>query len=301
MFCSLMKSNKGSTSVIIICITIIIVLISAFVVDVGYVTYERYKLVYNAKLTARAGAEILAENKDNDADFIRNYAVKKVGDLNNLEIKISSDKRELSVYMERPFEYIFLRLIGFKGKQLKASVTARLSNVATVKGLRPMAVEKQDFPYERPCELSDADVPGTIKFVPLDFGSNEYRTSIMYGYRKKVFVGENLFALQGDVSEVTNDCVRLLAERLGEDQESAEGVYSRKGSRIIILPVVDRIDSTGNDEVKVIGFTAFYIDSCSMKDGHNFIDGKFIKYIVDSETSDGAADFGLSGVKLYYE
>jgi hypothetical protein len=43
-----LKDNKGSTPVIMICVSIIIILAAALLTDIGYAALERFKLERNA-------------------------------------------------------------------------------------------------------------------------------------------------------------------------------------------------------------------------------------------------------------
>lgn len=300
LFSKLNKSCKGSTSVIIICTSIIVILVSALVTDVGYAAMQRYKLTSSAEMVAKAGAEILVKNRDEAFKFMKKYAVSKNNELTGLDIKIADNNREISVYMKKTFNYLFLSFIGFKEKQIETHVTVKLSGVVSFKGVRPFAVQSRKFSFGKQYTLADykAVKDGAISFVPLNIGNGSYKSNILYGFMKSLKVGDGVYAMVGDIVKDSVDAIGNLLAKCNHEPECTYDNYLENCSRIMVIPVVDKIDYSGKDAMNILGFTAFFIEKYHEKDNHIFITGRFIRHTVNAKTSDDVVDFGLSGIKF---
>lgn len=301
-----LKSQKGSSSFIIVCMAIIVILASALAADIGIAAVERYSLARNAEMTARTGMVLVAKEKglsgerEENVRMARSYGVGRVGDLTELDVKVSDDGREISVAMERPFEFNFLKLAGYKGKPLKAEVTARLSGISSYKGIRPFAVESRNIALGKPCVLSDspADNSGETGYTALNLGNGNFRPGILYGYWRTLKIGEGVYGLSRIPGEDTKEALDELTGKCSHKPQCTYDKYSEDCPRIMILPVVNKMDPTGKSAMEVAGFAGFFVEESAVRDGHVFIKGRFIRHIINSQTSDDAADFGLAGVKI---
>jgi|GEM_PF-4626293 hypothetical protein len=124
-------SKRGSTHIVIVSTIVIVVLVSALLSDIGYEAIMRLKLNIDTETIAKAGAEEFAKNKNINLErVIYRYTVNRINDFDNLNIKVSESGKEITVRVIRPFNYIFLKLIGISGKRLDATATAevQLSN-----------------------------------------------------------------------------------------------------------------------------------------------------------------------------
>lgn len=295
-----LKENKGSTPVIMICVSIIIILAAALLTDIGYAALERFKLKENAGAVAEEGAEILANNREKAVEYMKLSAVRKVNDLNALDIRVSDNNREITVSMGKPFKYIFLSLLGFSGKDIKANITVKLSPVNAYKGLRPLGVTRESLVFDKKITLSDKQNQGTdvTSILPIDYGSGSFETDIVYGNRKLFHIGDKVNILSKDVAEEVYEGIGNLIKKCGHQPTCTYDNFVRGCSRIIVLPVVEKAGGIDADSVSILGFTSFFVEDSRM-DGNNVsITGSFIKYTAKSVTNDGAADFGLLGVRF---
>jgi hypothetical protein len=67
--------------------------------------------------------------------------------------------------------------------------------------------------------------------------------------------------------------------------------------------VVEKEDLSIDGAMKVVGFTAFFVEGGNVAKGIRdtiTLEGRFIRYTVNASTSDGMPDFGLLGVKLIH-
>ena len=190
---NILKETKGSTSLVFICSVVLIVILSAIITDIGYVAYERYRLSKNVDSIVMSGAQTLADNREKCIESIKRKVSAKIRGTSNMDISISDNNREITLYVKKDIGYIFLRYIGFKDKQIESRVTAKLSNITSFKGIRPFAIERKELPFGEQCKLTnssdainkDNDDVQVLQIIPLDTQNESFKTSFVYGYRKR--------------------------------------------------------------------------------------------------------------------
>lgn len=294
------KTCKGSSNVFIVCMSLFLIILLALVTDIGYAAVARYKLANSAEKTARAGARALVLGKRSAEVLMKQYAVKETSGLTELDLKISDNSREITVYMKKPFEYLFLKVFGVESKQIKARVTAKLSGVMSFKGIRPFAVEKQQFIFGKQYTLVNYSTNDeyNVSFSPLSLGSGNYENNVIYGYIKTLNVGDVVYPLISEEKNITADYIKVLLNRCEHKPGCTYNNYSDKCSRIIVIPVVDKITFTEESAMKILGFTAFFLEDAGFDKGKLYIKGRFIKHAVKAKTSDSIEDYGLAGIKM---
>lgn len=309
VFFNLLKNRRGSTSIIFICSAIFIILLSAIVTDIGYMAFERYKMDKVLDGIAEQGAKALLINKNEGIKVIQENAVKSIKNMTKLDINVSDSNREMSINLERKIDYIFLKYVGFSDKKINSRVTVKVSNVTSYKGIRPFAVPKGEFVYGKQYCLSlnnekvykNSEEEAVLSIIPVNIGRGNFDTGILFGFNKTVRTGDTLNEMsQIDFSTVNKSAKKLIEKCKGVPRCTYDN-YEYDCSRIIILPVIDNIEVYGKKSMKVLGFTAFFIEDSELESRDTvIIKGKFIKYTVKSSTSDGIPDFGLLGVKLMH-
>lgn len=305
-----LKGSKGSTSVIFICSVFIIILLSALVTDIGYIAFERYKLSRSVDSIVMSGAEALTDSREKCIELIKNNVAKSINDIKDMDVRISDNNREISLYVTKDIGYIFLRYIGFNDKQIESRVTAKLSNVTSFKGIRPFAVEREDLLFGKQYYLTTSKAisgeSGDIRvrrLIPLDIGNESFETALIYGYRKKVNIGNVIHSYTDNSFKIDGNSFAELIKRCKHDPPCTFENHVDGCSRIIVLPVVEKNDSSESNSMKVIGFTTFFIEDGNRQEnneGSIALKGRFIRYTVNAMTSDGMPDFGLLGVKLIH-
>jgi hypothetical protein len=298
----LFGSNRGSTSLIIICTTIVVILLSAVVTDIGFSAYSRIKLAENAKLVAQLGAEALAENRSDAVALMKKAAVKNMDDLNSLDIRLSDNDWCITVSMGKPIRYVFLKFIGIHGKQLSTTITAKLSNASSFKGVRPFVLEKQKLAFEKTVILTSRrkDGKGYIPFSAMNPGKDDMKTSVIYGYRNRLHVGNGIRAADKKWMAEIQEALSELLGKENKEPVNQEIHYTGGNNRILVLPVVDKLVLSTNESMKVAGFAVFYLQSWETVDGDIRLKGRFIRYSADAGTSDSVPYFGLTGVRMYH-
>lgn len=291
-------SCKGSTPVIIICTTLIIIVISAFLADIGYASVERYIIAKTADMVAMKGADTVIYGRDAAVSVMKAAAVKEVNDLNEMDVKVSPDNNEISVVVGKPFDYIFLKFIGFSKKQLTAKAVAKLSNISSFKGIRPFAVERQKFIYDKEMELSLRE-PGKAGFNTLSLGTGDFKSNTVLGCDYVLNAGSGVYTSEVGMEEIKEN-IEMFLNKIRGKTGNAVGIKIQDDSGVIVLPVVEKLELTAGKVMKIIGFTAFLMESVIIDNKRLLIKGKFIRGTVKSSTSDAVDDFGLLGVRLFH-
>lgn len=306
----LIRSKRGSSTVIFVCSAVIIILLSAVISDIGYIAVERYKMDRIVDRLAEVGVTAMITDRDECEKLINENAVKSIKNITKLNVKVSDNNREMSINIERKLDYIFLKYIGFMDKKIASTVTVKVSNVTSYKGIRPFAVVKSDIEYGKQYYLStNKEKPPKVskevnflRLIPINIGKESFETGIIYGINNTVHSGDRIYALpQGDYEGKSKSLDKLI-EKCNREPACTYDNYEAGCSRIIIMPVVDREEVSAEKEMKILGFTAFFIEDDNYADGKDKegieLKGRFIKYTVKSSTSDGVPDFGLLGIKI---
>lgn len=299
-----LKSRKGSTSPIILCVTVVIVLVAAVVADIGYTAVQRSILYSSAKKAAIAGAEALSTSRKIAENAVRIQALKSTSDLTKLDISISDNSRELTVSMKRPFDFLFIKFFGLDKKEISSKVTVRLSGVISFKGARPFGVLKKNIEFGTRYVLTNkaTNVKGEFKVVPLKLGDGNYKNSIILGYPGKLKTGDSIKAIlqaDADDSSLVTDVkegIDSLAESCRHDPKCTFEKYDSRCTRIIVIPVLTTVDNSGLYNIS--GFAAFFIEECRTEGDAFYITGRFIRHAVQADMSDDAEDYGLAGIRV---
>lgn len=305
-----LKESKGSTSLVFVCSVVLIVILSALVTDIGYVAYERYSLSRNVDSIVMSGAQTLADSREECIVSIKRKVSGRIKGVSEMDIRISENNREITLLVKKNIGYIFLRYVGFKDKQIESRVTAKLSNVTSYTGISPVAVESAELSFGDKCKLTNSDIEKSkendepvLKIIPIDTQDESFKTSFIYGYRKKVHLGMNLNAVSGGSLNIDENSVDELINKCRHSPLCSYEKHAHGCPRIIILPVVEKEDLSIDGAMKVVGFTAFFVEGGNVAKGIRdtiTLEGRFIRYTVNASTSDGMPDFGLLGVKLIH-
>ena len=296
--------TEGSTSIIFVCSTIIVIMLAAFITDIGYIAIERYKLSNDADFIARLGVQALSKSREECVKTIESSAVDRIRNMNMLDIKISDTNREVSLYVGRKLDYIFLKYFGMSEKEIKAKVTAKLSVATSYKGIRPFGIEKSEIEYGKQYFLNYVDIgsskksANTNRLIPLNLGKGNFKTNIVYGYGIDVKIGDSIYALPNA------DSISSIKEALSKCKHEPPCTYDSNVDNCpkkIVLPVIDKADLIGKKGMKVLGFTTFFVEDLITDDNSSFsLKGRFLRNTIYTDTSDAATDFGLLGIKLIH-
>jgi len=147
-----------------------------------------------------------------------------------------------TLYIKKPFNFIFLSVLGIKEKLISARVTVKLSGISSIEEVRPIAIAKQSLAYGKRYILSNRaeKAGGEVVFLPLNLGEGSYKTNMKYGCGLPLKVGDGVFAFTGDIGPAVTDGLSYLVNKCNHQPVCTYEAYSENCSKIIILPVLDR-------------------------------------------------------------
>lgn len=302
LFYSAVKSNKGTSTVIYAVLFAVIVAFAALAVDVGIVFLEKSRLSSAVDAAVLAGAQELISESGNVRNVVDYYIQE-----NNIypdQIDVSVDKANHTIEI-KAFDEInsyFARFLGINEFSISTSAAARVENIKTITGARPLAVIHQDFKYGELYTLKEGAGDGTSgNYAAISLGgagASIYKNNMLYGYEGTISVSDLIPTETGNMSGTTELTVNHLISQCTHTPPCTHNYYNKTCSRIIFIPVVDTLDVNGRKYVKVLGFGTFFLEGVTSNGGKADVAGRFITYTSNGETSNEINDYGTYGIRL---
>lgn len=301
------KNQKGNSAVIFLVTSTLLIGALAFVVDAGMMYLEKSKLQNAVDAIALAALQDYPEGETAMLNQAYHYADLNEVDPTSLEITISDSNKKVTVVARKSVSLYFARIFNMTDATVQARASAMAGAIVAADGIRPLAVEQQEFEFGKTYTLKKgAGEAYTGNYGALALGGTgalNYKNNLMYGYHSKleigdlVRIGEDLETEPGNMSGPTYEGIRYI---LDHDTCSSHDLSKlEKGcARLIVVPVVDSLSVPGRSTVKIVGFANFFLEDIIYDGGKTEVKGKFIKTLGQGEISDTGADFGMSGIKL---
>ncbi|MGJ7919802.1 Tad domain-containing protein [Neobacillus sp. LXY-4] len=335
-----LKNDSGQATVLVAAILIAILGITALAVDVGNVYLEKSKMQKALDAAVLGGAQLLMTESEGASEA-------KAAEISNnngfplsveTEVEASSVNYYVKATKEKEVEMYFAKVLGYKTMTIKAKAKAVIRPISGLRGLVPVAVEKDAIPSNVYDKLTmvyvDNLVPGNVGFVDLDGtiggGANDLVHRIENGYSESVSTSspdvekDGIYTETGKTDGAYDEFkARIEYDMLNNSDKcgSAETAdYSCK--RLVYVPIIESWTDedgeilTGAKEVDVIGFAVFFLNYENVKvpndekdkegkkdkEENKFaITGQFVTRLTQGELEelfDDSKDFGLYGVKL---
>ena len=287
--------------------------ISALVIDVGNIMLERQKLHDALDAAVLAGAAKLIDAKPTDELYqLANVADEaeltatsyaKANDVHNPNFEINPSKREIKGTGQKKVMLSFARFLGYEEFTIDASSKAKARPISNGMGFAPLGVVAPDPTNTTNYGFNENDIYEIKKgpqfaitgnFGALDLkrqdetqnsGADSYEVNLKKGYDGILDIEKN----------------SLVSTKPGNMPVSTvDGIYDRitlTGNRLFFLPVIDTLPTGKGEQVRMIGFAAFYITDYQK----NWVKGKFVKHISQGGWAKDESlekDFGFYSVKL---
>ena len=295
-------SNKGSSAVFFALGLTVVLTCAALAVDIGMVVHEKSRLSAAVDSAALAGAQELVSNTGNTSNVVETYLAKNTGILKQLDIKIESNNRRIEVKGIKTVQNYFARVFGQNSQDISAIARAKVENISSLKGTRPLAVIDQTFVYGQLYTLKEGAGDGTSgNYAAIALGgtgTSVYRDNLLYGYSGAISVGDEIETETGVIAKTTETSINHLINDCGHTPSCNYQYYNKTCSRIIFIPIVNTLDVNGRKYVKVLGFGTFFLEGTVNKGGHTDVIGRFITYHANGETSNEVNDYGTYGIRL---
>lgn len=298
----LIKSKKGSSTVFFIIALTVIAAAASLVLDIGVIVLEKSKLSTSVDAAALAGAQELITDSTNVRNLVDTYILKNSGALKQVDVKVDLDSKTVEVTGIKTVENYFARIISKDEQDISATAKARVENIKSLSGVRPLAVVQQAFVYGQLYTLKEGAGDGTSgNYGAIALGGNgasTYRYNMLHGYSGTISVGDLIETEPGNMSGPTETSINYLIQNCSHAPPCTYEYYNRSCSRIIFVPIVDTLDIQGRQYVKVLGFGTFFLEGVTKESGQADVTGRFITYTAPGETSSEINDYGTYGIRL---
>ena len=293
-----LKTEKGSVSILVMLLMIVILASVGAALDVGMVIIDRTKMSNALDYAALAGAQELPENPSTAIEVANSYLNENGVNPEDVIITIGQNNKSIQITGARTVPYHFLRTLGLVDTEVSANSKVILGATVSVKGgLRPFAVE--DFPYTYGALITLKNgggdgYLGNYGVVALGgSGASIYEYNALYGYAGEVRVGDEIDTEPGNMASVSNQ-LKTYINGIPHTFED----FPRDSDRLWTVPVVNTLEDNGRGTVLVVGFAQVFVEDIIKRSGKIEIDARFIKFVVNGDIDVTAIDYGTYGVKL---
>jgi hypothetical protein len=269
----------------------------ALVTDVGLLYVQKAKLQNAVDAAALAGAQELPKNPTLAQEVARDYANRN--NVSDITVNFEARNFKIKVSAQKQVPTYLARIWGITEGNLSATAHAMALPPSSLSGAVPLSIEKQDFIYGEKYTLKfgsgSSDTSGTPYqgwFGPLRLsgnGAKDYTTDLANGYSGSFYIGQIVDIETGNMSGPTKQGV---TERLARDTRVPRNTfdnYDRNAPEIIFVPIVEIINRSLEtvNQVKIVGFTAFFLEGVEGNGIDSVISGRFIKTLVPNKQSSG--------------
>lgn len=298
----LVKGREG-TSIIIVAISFTVLTgFAALAIDIGANSLHKARLQSAVDAAALAGAQELIANEWNVDNTVREYLNKNTSDLKEIHIHISDNKHNVNVKVVKNEPTYLARIFGKDNYDINVEAEAQFDNIYTLKGVKPLAIVQSDFVYGMEYTLKEGGGDGTngnYGAIALGgTGSSTYTENLINGYGYDISVDDMIETETGNMSGPTLFSIHTLINRCNHSPRCTFDNYNVNCPRIIYIPVVNTLNVNGRSYVQVLGFATFFIEDVIDNEGKTEINGRFITYKMQGETSSQINDYGTYGIKL---
>lgn len=302
-----LKSKRGNSAIIFLLTSTLFIGMLAFITDAGMMYLEKSRLQNAVDAIALAAMQDYPNGEAAMLEQAYHYA-----DLNNVNsadllINLSDDNKRITVTTEKKVQTYFARIFDITDEIVQAKASAKIGAIVAADGIRPFAVEQQDFEFGVTYTLKKGASGGyTGNYGALALGGTgalNYKNNLQYGYHGEigigdlVEIGEDLETEPGNMAGPTYEGVTYLLEKdtcTSHDLTKLE----KDCPRLIVIPVIDSFDVEGRTTVKIMGFVSFFLEETTYDGGKTEVKGKYIKTLGQGKIDETVTGFGMSGVKL---
>jgi Flp pilus assembly protein TadG len=297
------NNNRGSSSIILLLMITVIIALMTLTVDAGLLYLEKSKLQSTVDSAALAAISLYEEGQEKMLDEAYKYSSLNGVPTEKLNISISENNRRVTVTTNKSVALYFAKVFNKSSEEIGTKAAAIAGPLSSVKGIRPLAVEEQEFVYGETYTLKSGGGGGnTGNYGAIALGgtgSSNYRNNLMNGYNAhSIKIGDEIETETGNMDGSTFDGIsELLSSDFHEHGEDVSQIEVNC-PRLIKIPVIDSFNIEGRSTVIVVGFAAFFLDNVVKNNGKTEITGRFLKRIGDGKIDENGEGYGLFGTKL---
>lgn len=266
------NEERGQVLVLSAILILVILGITAFTTDIGWLQSNKRHLQNTADAAALAGARDLADGKEAASvnASVNKYVLENGVDVNEVTaINIVGDKR-VAVELQGSRGLFFARVLGHSSANVGARATAETGPVGGMKGLFPVGIAKDTFiNYENNGNniIQFGTAPGNWGWVNLDYPytgkSVKWQDQVNYinnGFDKMIYYNQIIHSDTGaDIQ--SNGHI---------DSWSVKVKYYIDNKVPLYIPIIDNWDINGNKALTIKGFAAIIITGQDVSNPANY-------------------------------
>jgi len=299
-----LNNKKGSSSIILLFMVIVVIGLTTFTVDAGLLYFEKGRLQNVVDSVALAAVSVYEEGEERMLEEAHKYSNLNGVPPEELNIDISEDRKRVTVTIDKTVPLYFARIFNRFTADVGVRAAAAAGSIVSAKGIRPFAVEQQEFEYGETYTLKEGAGGGhSGNYGALALGGSgawRYRNNLINGYNANppLRTGDEVETEPGNMAGPTQDGIQAILD--SDPNEHSEDLSQLEANcpRLIVIPVVDSLDVHGRSTATIVGFAAFFLDDVVRNGGHTEITGRFIKKIGEGEIDESSEGYGLFGIKL---
>jgi hypothetical protein len=299
---SIRSDNRGQTTVLTLVFMVVLLGMSALVLDVGSWYRSDRALQQTADAAALAGAQALPESTGDASNLAVEYANKNGGGLGGAGISFSGSvmaNDTIKVNMTRQAPGFFSKVFGLKSVTVGAHAAARVGTFNAAEYAAPIGVD------EKHPMLSGNGCPCFNDPTTLDLekvGPGAFRILNIDG--SKGGTGQDILGdwiVHGLDAYMPLDWYNSDSGAKFNASEVKAALTARIGTELL-FPVYRRTTGGGsNFEYEVIGWVGFHLTGFKGSGNKGQLDGWFTRVIwqgIQGQTGSGTPNFGALSVQL---
>lgn len=275
----LIKKEEGNTIILVAFSLVALIAMTGLIIDGGKLFLTKTHLQKTANAAVLSGAQELTHEEESVRSIVHETLEKHSENHSLEDMKIQMEDK-VSVDLSREVPLTFSQLFGFDTAPVNVHAAAELGTMGKAAGVAPLGIDESlglEFNKEYSLKVDQTGVEaGNFGVLALgETGAATYEDNLLKGYQNELEVGDILETQTGNIAGKTR---AVIQERINSCPYPEGETHHRDCSRIILIPVYQRLDADGNQlkEVKITGFAYFYITK-PMDSKDTSITGMFIK------------------------
>jgi Putative Flp pilus-assembly TadE/G-like len=275
----LIKKEEGNTILLVAFSLVALIAMTGLIIDGGKLFLTKTHLQKTANAAVLSGAQELTHEEESVRTIVHETLEKHSENHSLEDMKIQMEDK-VSVDLSREVPLTFSQLFGFDTAPVNVHAAAELGTMGKAAGVAPLGIDESlglEFNKEYSLKVDQTGVEaGNFGVLALGGpGAATYEDNLLKGYQNELEVGDVLETQTGNIAGKTR---AVIQERINSCPYPEGETHHRNCSRIILIPVYERLEADGNQlkEIKITGFAYFYITK-PMDSKDTSISGMFIK------------------------
>lgn len=296
-----LRSESGSTMVIVALSMVALLGFTAMVIDVGRLYSEKGKLQKALDSSVLAGAQELRTSPSSAVSIAKDTSSKNGYSSTDSDFTATSTSIQVTKQVNVPMT--FAKVIGINNSAVSASAKAIVAPLKKANGIAPIVVEYSLIQNHAPVincgESNPGDLQGNCGY--LKTSAKNIRDGLEYGSTYEV--GKTVWTDPGASVGQLDQAIQYLKDSdASKPQCQSASTADNSCKRVITVVVVEKWQDVngkevkGTSELKVYRFAAYWIDKYENKKLY----GTFIDWVSPGVVGDGTVigEDNVYGIKL---